>query len=181
MTSKEQKKTQALKTSYSTIAVQTQTDPASLPGAGLPQKELTAFNHYWRCMDDIYHDLARKIGLSDSALIILYGLHTLGDGSLQRDICRQASVSKQTIHSSIRNLERDGYLRLDDSGGRDKRIWLTDQGRELIHHKIVPIVALENAAFAALGPEKSQTLIQLSQQFVEILRTLADGNGSDTP
>lgn len=139
-----------------------------------PQKELAEFNYFWRCIDDIYHDLARKAGLSDSALIILYALHTLGDGSLQRDICRQASVSKQTIHSSIHNLERDGFLWLE-TGGRDKRIWLTEKGKELIHYKIAPIVALENAAFTALGPEKSMAFLRLNGEFVQLLRKLADG------
>ncbi len=166
--------------SHSRSQHNTESLPSAVPGcsspaaASHPQKELAEFNYYWRCIDDIYHDLARKLGLSDSALTILYGLYTLGDGSLQRDICQQASVSKQTIHSSIRNLERDGYLWLE-TGGRDKRIWLTEKGKELIHYKIAPVVALENAAFTTLGPEKSREFLRLNAEYVQILRMLANG------
>ena len=167
--------------SHSRSQHDTESLPSAVPGcsspaaASHPQKELAEFNYYWRCIDDIYHDLARKLGLSDSALIILYGLYTLGDGSLQRDICQQASVSKQTIHSSIRNLERDGYLFLESGSGRDKRIWLTDSGRELVRRKICPVVALENAAFMAMGPEASREYLRLVGTFVRTFRELAGG------
>ncbi len=140
-----------------------------------PQRELAEFNRYWRCLDDIYHDLARRQGLSDSAFIILYSLHTLGDGRSQRDICREASISKQTVHSSIRNLERDGCLFLESGSGRDKRIWLTDSGRELVRRKICPVVALENAAFTAMGPEASREYLRLVGTFVRMFRELAGG------
>ena len=55
-------------------------------------------------MDGLYHTLAVRAGLSDSALDILYALCVLGDGCLQRDVCALSFTSKQTIHSSIRKL-----------------------------------------------------------------------------
>ena len=69
-------------------------------------------------LDDLYHNLALRQGLSDSASIILYALYLLGDGCLQRDICDLSYISKQTINSSIRRLEQDGYLYLQPEIGR---------------------------------------------------------------
>ena len=45
------------------------------------------FNRLYKELDDLYHNLALRQGLSDSASIILYALYLLGDGCLQRDIC----------------------------------------------------------------------------------------------
>lgn len=55
-------------------------------------------------LNDLYHGLALKIGISDSAFTILYVICELGDGCLQRDICYEAFASKQTVNSSIRKL-----------------------------------------------------------------------------
>ena len=70
------------------------------------------YDRLYKEMDDLYHAVAKEEGLSDSALIIFYEIYELGDGCLQKEICERAFVSKQTIHSTINNRERDGYLRL---------------------------------------------------------------------
>ena len=89
------------------------------------------FNRLYKELDDLYHNLALRQGLSDSASIILYALYLLGDGCLQRDICDLSYISKQTINSSIRRLEQDGYLYLQPGRGRDMHICLTPEGRRL--------------------------------------------------
>ena len=96
------------------------------------------FNRLYKELDDLYHNLALRQGLSDSASIILYALYLLGDGCLQRDICDLSYISKQTINSSIRRLEQDGYLYLQPGRGRDMHICLTPEGRRLVEEKAAP-------------------------------------------
>lgn len=72
------------------------------------ETEIQKFNRLYKEQDDLYHDIALYAGLSDSACSILYAICVLGDGCLQRDICREAFTSKQTINSSVRNLEKKG-------------------------------------------------------------------------
>lgn len=113
------------------------------------------FNRLYKELDDLYHNLALRQGLSDSASIILYALYLLGDGCLQRDICDLSYISKQTINSSIRRLEQDGYLYLQPGRGRDMHICLTPEGRRLVEEKAAPVAAMEERAFsghAAGGP-----------------------------
>ena len=74
--------------------------------------------------------------MSDSAFSILYAICELGDGCLQKDICRRAFLSKQTVHSSIRNLERDGLLYLEHGRRRDMHIHLTEAGARLARSRI---------------------------------------------
>ena len=63
------------------------------------QNDVNEFNRLYKEMDDLYHDIALKLGLSDSALTIFYAICELGDGCLQKDICSQSFCSKQTINS----------------------------------------------------------------------------------
>ena len=129
--------------------------------------EVQQFNRLYKELDDIYHEIALAIGISDSALAVLYVVCTLGDGSLQKDICRKAYVSKQTISSSVRNLERNGFLYLEKSG-RDKHICLTEKGRQFVEQKIRPVVDMENGAFLEMEPEERAEFIRLSQKYVDL-------------
>lgn len=132
--------------------------------------ELEEFNRIYKEFDNIYHDIALHLNLSDSAFTILYHIFCLGDGCLQRDICNTSYISKQTVNSSIRKLEQDGYLYLKPGKGRDMHIHLTPAGRELLKQKILPVVAMENQAFAKMSAKESSRLLQLSQKYITIFR-----------
>ena len=102
------------------------------------EKEIHEFNHIYKELDDLYHEIALKIGISNSALAILYTVCVLGDGCLQKDVCQEAYISKQTVNSSVRKLEKNGYLYLEQGTGRDKHIRLTEMGRRFVKEKIRP-------------------------------------------
>ena len=80
------------------------------------EEVLQQFNHFYKELDDLYHEISTATGLSDSAFDVMYVVATLGDGCLQRDICREAFVSKQTVNSSVRNLEKKGFSFLSSMG-----------------------------------------------------------------
>lgn len=84
----------------------------------LISKYLKEYNHIYKEANDIYHEIARKLQLSDSALDIFYTIFEIGDNCLQRDICKASCMPKQTVNSSIRKLQTDGYLTL--SPGKDE-------------------------------------------------------------
>ena len=71
---------------------------------------LMAFNRIYQSFVGIYHDIALELGLSDSGFVILYTICETGDGCLQKDLSTMLSMSKQTINSSIRRLEKDDFL-----------------------------------------------------------------------
>lgn len=129
------------------------------------------FNKIDKELDDLYHDVALKIGISDSAFSIFYILYDLGDGCMQKDICYEAFANKQTVNSSIRKLEREGYIYLKQGRGRDKHIFLTDSGKQFVQKYIAPVVRKENEAFTALMPEEQKVLLRLLKIYLENLRT----------
>lgn len=75
------------------------------------------YNNLFRLENELYHDIAVKMGLSDSAFGILYWLDDLGDGCLQRDVCVASGLTKQAVNSSVHKLERTGFVEFGWSRG----------------------------------------------------------------
>ena len=59
-------------------------------------RALKEFDSLYKMIDDVYHEIALSMHLTDSAFLILYCLLELGDGCSQKDICKLYSISKQT-------------------------------------------------------------------------------------
>ena len=128
------------------------------------------FNKFDKEIDELYHETALKMGISDSAFCIFYILYDLGDGCLHKDICHEAFQNKQTVNSSIRKLVQEGYIYLKQGRGRDKHIFLTEAGKQFVENHIVPVVQKENEAFSALKEEEQKELLRLTNIYIENLR-----------
>jgi len=137
----------------------------------LISKYLKEYNHIYKEANDIYHEIARKLQLSDSALDIFYTIFEMGDNCLQRDICKASCMPKQTVNSSIRKLQTDGYLTLSPGKGRSMHIHLTASGQKLIQEKLVPLIRIENDAFEDMTVEECEQLIHLNAKYNQALRS----------
>ena len=137
----------------------------------LISKYLKEYNHIYKEANNIYHEIARKLQLSDSALDIFYTIFEIGDNCLQRDICKASCMPKQTVNSSIRKLQTDGYLTLSPGKGRSMHIHLTASGKKLIQEKLVPLIRIENDAFEDMTVEECEQLIHLNAKYNQALRS----------
>lgn len=137
------------------------------------ENELKKFNCLYREIDSFYHNIALKNGLSDSAFSILYTIVVLGDGCLQTEIAELNSISKQTIHTSAKKLEKKGYLLFKQGKGRDVHLCLTELGRRIIQEKILPVFELENRILAEMSQEERTQLLFLTEKYVEKFREKA--------
>ena len=131
------------------------------------------FNRIFKECNHIYHDIALKLGLSDSGFDILYTLCEIGDGCLQKNICEATLLSKQTIHSSVRKLEKDGYITLKPGKGRDMQIFLTPEGNALVEEKIFPAIQAENLTFTDMTEEEQREFLRLNKKYADSLRKYA--------
>ena len=131
---------------------------------------LREFNRIYKEMTEFYHELARTLHLSDSIFDIFYSLSEMGDGCLQKDICQASCLPKQTVHSSIRKLEEDGYLTLQPGKGRNMHIYLTDTGKTLIEQKLYPVHRLESDAFSVMTEEECQKMLESYSKYINALR-----------
>lgn len=137
---------------------------------GCMSQELITFNRIYKELDDVYRDMANKLGLSESAFDILYGICEMGDGCLQRDICRTSCLPKQTVNSSIHKMEEQGYLLRVQGKGRSMHIHLTESGRKLMEEKIYPVIQCENEVMNSFSEEERKQFLELSERHVSLLK-----------
>lgn len=125
-------------------------------------------------IEEFYHELAVRLGLSDSAFQVLWSVAELGEGCTQRDICRQFYLSKQTAHSSVRKLEREGVLTLRPGSGREVAIFLTEKGRAMVLGKVIPAMEAERAAARGLPAAEWETALGLMRKWFALFRKAAE-------
>lgn len=128
------------------------------------------YNSLFKEMTDIYHNIALKLEISDSAFLILYAIVELGCDCTQKDIAQMYYMSKQTINSSIKNLEKSGYITLKQDKGNNKQIFLTTLGEKLAQEKIKPVIKIENDVFAQMSFDESQKLLKLTRKYTDLLK-----------
>lgn len=126
-------------------------------------------DRFWRETDAIYHEVAVRLGLSDSSFDILYAIARLGEGCTQKDISSEVLLSKQTLNSSIHKLAKQGLLELH-ANGRSASIHLTEEGRRIVKTKIDPIFEAEGQALDTIGVENMREFLRISKLYQDALR-----------
>ena len=131
------------------------------------QNELNRLN---KAISEFYHDLCVQLGISDSVFDIFYVIAVLGDGCCQKDICDYAFTRKQTIHSAIHKLEKEGMLCMNPGKGREMNIFLTPAGKQFIKEKIAPVFTMENEALSQMSSDETDLLLSLTEKYLDCLR-----------
>ena len=85
--------------------------------------------------------------------------------------CNASCMPKQTVNSSIRKLQTDGYLTLSPGKGRSMHIHLTASGKKLIQEKLLPLIQIENDTLASFSPEECEQLLRLNAKYNQTLRS----------
>ncbi len=119
----------------------------------------------------LYHEAAVKMGISDTVLNILYVLCEKKGQCLQSDIFRLTGISRQTINSAIRKLERDGLAYLEQGEGRNTLVCLTEKGRDFSKEKILPLFQMENKIWNEWTDDEQEKYIQFTQTYRDLLKT----------
>lgn len=121
-------------------------------------------------LDAVYHEATLKLGLTDSAMIVLYTMCMFDGSCLLSQIIQLSGLSKQTVNSALRKLEAEGVLYLEAQVGRKKRACLTEKGRELAQGTALRLMAAENEVFSSWPAGDQETYLRLTQRFLAGLR-----------
>lgn len=132
--------------------------------------DLKRLNLMTSAIGGVFHDAAVSMGLSDSALNILYTLCYLGDPCPLSDIIRNTGISKQTINSSLRKLEGEGILFLRSDGSRKKLVCLTDAGRALTSRTAGKLIQMENAILNSWSESDRIAYLTLTERYLTDLK-----------
>ncbi len=124
------------------------------------------FNHMIGEIEAVYHEIAWKQGLSDSVFEILYTICNYGDCCMLKDICRNSGLSKQTINSALRKLEKEGMVYLELADARHKMVYLTEEGKCLAKRTAGTVIAAENEILASWKQEDVETYLSLTRRYL---------------
>lgn len=119
-------------------------------------------------MDAAYHEAAQRQGQNDSTSRILYALCELGSPASLRAVCESTGLSKQTVNSALRRMEREGLIYLEDAG-RGKDVCLTEAGEGLACRTALRVIQAENQVFAAWPQADVEQYLALTRRFQEAL------------
>ena len=138
---------------------------------GYPTHEMKRLNHLVGETTAVYHGFSRLLGISDSEMMILYTLWGEDGCCAPHEICRQSGMSKQTLNSALRKLERAGTIRLEPGQARSKTVCLTEAGRQRADRTVAQVYAAENAIFAAWPQEDVTQYLTLTDRYLQALQT----------
>lgn len=119
-------------------------------GAACDFGRIETLNRIYKRNDSIYASACQRMHLPESVFDVLYAL-CITDGLTQKEICDACFCSKQTIHSAVARLQKEGSLRAERGTGRTVRLFLTPEGRALADRTAAPVIEAERATLATLS------------------------------
>ena len=116
----------------------------------------------------LYSDLAKSFGLSECAMWILYILD-LADGEVsQSDISDRLMFPKQTVHSAVQKMVKEGLLSLTviPHTKNRKRVEFTKKGQAFADQTVVTLKQAESLALSQMGKEKMNQYVTFQGEYL---------------
>ena len=134
-------------------------------------KKMLELNEIMKETDDLYRNLAKKFKMSDCMIWILYILREDDRSVTQSDICNMMYMPKQTVNSSLKKMESEGYIELlNINDKRSKQVCLTEKGVDLANNTVDIIISKENNALSKIDKEEKALFINLFKKYKDLLK-----------
>ena len=135
------------------------------------EKLLYKYNRIYKENNDLYRGVAKALGVSDSVFWILYSLREQSRGATQSEICNMLYEPKQTVNSTLKKMEAEGYITMASHPDRRRKLLvLTQKGEELAEKTADKVLALECSALKEMSEADRQAFLRLFQTYTEILK-----------
>lgn len=121
-------------------------------------------------INSLYHEAAVNIGISDTVFDILYVLCEKGNQCLQSEVFKLTGISRQTINSAVRKLEKDEMAYLKQGMGRNTVICLTEKGKLFVQKYMYPIFEMENNIWNEWTVEEQEQYLMLTKRYRDTLK-----------
>lgn len=136
-------------------------------------KELQRFNYLSGETSALYHEASLKLGLSDSASMVLYVLCCEGKCGISV-VCCLTGLSKQTVNSTLRKLESEELIKLEALDGKQKLVTLTLKGNRLVKKTTMRLIEAENRVFNGWSEEERAEYLRLTEKYLADFRQEVD-------
>lgn len=125
-------------------------------------------------IDGIYAMGAKKIGIKNNSLSLLYALDD-GKPHSQKEICEHWLIPKTTLNTIVKECVNAGYIVLDGiKHTKEKEIRLTDKGQEYAKTILNQVYELERRAMEKTLYSYSPEFVQALEQFTAYLKEEAE-------
>lgn len=138
-------------------------------------KTLAEYNSIIKKFDEVYKNIARTFGMSDSAFWILYTIRENENPVTQSEICSTIYQPRQTVNSALKKLEREGIVEL--RAGRDRRskvVGFTPAGERLAEKTVDCVLFAERRALSGLTQEEQALFMGLFRKYTGLLKESMD-------
>lgn len=138
------------------------------------QSFLESFNRIIGSINNSYHKAALKFSLSDSELSILYVLNVHGDSCSQSTLYKESGITKTTVNSSVKRMEKENILVVTAGKGRNTCICLTDKGKSLVENTVYKIIQIENDIYRNWTEPQREEFIARNEDYASKLSEAVD-------
>ncbi len=131
---------------------------------------LKRYNNLIGEIESVYHGISLKFGISDSVSKIIYTICDNGGKCLLGEVRRLTGLSKQTVNSAIRNLEKEDVVYLKAVDGKTKEVIFTQKGCIFAENTALRLIGIENEIFDSWEDKDVETYLRLTDKFLACIR-----------
>lgn len=135
------------------------------------RKQINQINHVLSETLELYRLWARKHHISYTTLVVLYTLD-YEQCCTQKQICDWWALPKQTVHSTLLELQHQGYISSHSNklNKRERLLSFTEEGTAFAQSMLSPLYQMEENAMEQLGDELRVQLMESNTKFYELLK-----------
>lgn len=133
----------------------------------LYHEQVLAIGSYFGQLNELYSQWAKRHGLTYNKVAIFYTLH-YQEWATQSQVCREWGISKQTLSTICKEMEREGYISYDVplADKREKLMRLTPKGRDVIGPHMNELETIESKSLDTIGTHRFESMLDTMHQFL---------------
>ena len=134
------------------------------------------YNAIWIETSQLYETGARQRGMSFYELLVILSIVEADGTVLQRDICQQFTIPKQTVSAIIKTLTDKGWLELkvSEQDRRSRKLCLTSEGSAQATQIAQALQDHEAQVWLRLGLDRAEQLIEYTALYNRYFREVSD-------
>ena len=116
-----------------------------------------------RAVTALYDDALRPHGLRVGQLNLLVAVARMGTAR-PGDLCRALCMDKSTLSRDVEVMRRNGWLEVEDAGGRSRPLRLSPEGQALLERVAPTWRQAQEQARTLIGDDGAEALLQIARR-----------------
>src|SRR4051794_18961527 len=113
-----------------------------------------------RAVTALYDDALRPHGLRVGQLNLLVAVARMGTAR-PADLCRALCMDKSTLSRDVEVMQRNGWLEVEDAGGRSRPLRLSPEGQALLERVAPAWRKAQAQARTLIGDDGAEAVLQI--------------------